>query len=137
LFVDEEMEIPKIVVDSLEEVGGLRGVGRNIPPRRRVNLVSAVFQSLSDPVRLSILYALSVTALCVCVIKSIVKVADSKLSYHLNNLKSAGLIRARREGNFIIYEITDSGRILLSACERSLIEVKEDRIRILKHAQEI
>jgi len=110
------MEIPKTVIDRLEEVGGFRSVVRRIPSRRRINLVSGIFQSLSDPVRLSILYALSVTPLCVCVIKSIVKITDSNLSYHLNNLKSAGLIGARRDGKFTVYEITDSGRTLLSSC---------------------
>jgi len=58
------------------------------------------------------------TPLCVCVIKSILKIADSLLSYHLDDLKSAGLVSAETEGRFIVYRITDLGRELLSTCGR-------------------
>jgi len=111
------MHLPKIVAENLEKIGGLVEVRDHIPRGSRISLLSAVFQSLSDPVRLSILYALSVTPLCVCVIKSAVKIADSKLSYHLDNLRLAGLVVRQHEGKFIVYKITDTGRILLSICE--------------------
>jgi len=110
------MQIPEVVLENLERAGGLRGISSKIPSTKRVNRISAVFQSLSDPVRLSILYALSVTPLCVCVIKSILKIADSKLSYHLDNLRSVGLVSQQPEGKFIVYNITDRGRIVLSMC---------------------
>jgi len=111
------MRIPTIVMENLQKIGGLTRVRGNIPRGTRMDFLSAVFQSLSDPVRLSILYALSITPLCVCVIKSIVKMADSKLSYHLDNLRSAGLIVRQHEGKFIVYRITDTGRMLLSMSE--------------------
>jgi ArsR family transcriptional regulator len=111
------MKLPGIVVESLEKVGGLKSVARNVPPKRHLNLAVEVFHSLSDPIRLSILHALSVSPLCVCVIKSIVKTSDSKLSYHLDCLTRAGIIRGRREGRFIVYEVTDLGRAILSVCD--------------------
>ena len=104
-----------------------------MPPRSVVKRVSGIFQSLSDPVRLSILYALSMTPLCVCVIKSILKIADSLLSYHLDDLKSAGLVTAKTEGRFIVYRITDLGRELLSTCGRlgtTGATRKADRIQV-------
>jgi len=109
------MRIPEVVTDNLEKVGGLKKISQSIPTPGRMEILTTVFQSLSDPVRLSILHALSSTPLCVCVIKSIVKITDSKLSYHLDNLKSAGLVAQQFEGKFIIYKITDLGRTLLSA----------------------
>jgi ArsR family transcriptional regulator len=112
------MRLPATVSQSLERVGGLEQVTRSIPPRPVVKRVSGIFQSLSDPVRLSILYALSTTPLCVCVIKSILKIADSLLSYHLEDLKSAGLVSAETQGRFIVYRITDLGRELLWTCGR-------------------
>jgi ArsR family transcriptional regulator len=110
-------QIPSLIAENLEKVGGLRGIFANIPQRRRIVMASSIFHSLSDPVRLSILYALSATSLCVCVIKSIIKVPDSKLSYHLDNLKSAGLVTQQAEGRFIVYKITDLGRAALYACD--------------------
>jgi len=110
------MRIPKIVEESIEKSGGLGDLSRNIPSGRRINAVGAIFQSLSDPIRLSILYALSASPLCVCVIKYLLKIADPKLSYHLENLRSARLVTKQHDGKFIIYKITELGRILLSAC---------------------
>ena len=113
-----QVQIPERISKGLERVGGLQQVTRSIPSRSVVRRVSGIFQSLSDPVRLSILYALSITPLCVCVIKSILRIADSKLSYHLEDLKSAGLVSRETEGRFIIYRITDLGRELLSTSSR-------------------
>lgn len=111
------MEIPRLVLENVEKAGGLRGLSKSIPQAKRIDRVGAIFQSLSDPVRLSILYALAETPLCVCVIKSMVKISDSKLSYHLDKLKSTGLVSRKRDGKFIIYEITRLGRTLLSSCD--------------------
>jgi len=111
------MRVPRTVAVNLRKIGGVKRIRDNIPEERRANRVSIIFQSLSDPIRLSILYALSTTPLCVCVIKSLVKIMDSKLSYHLNNLRSARLVSRRREDKFTVYEITDLGRMLLSLCE--------------------
>jgi len=110
------MEYPQSVAASLAAVGGLKGAMEAIPKRARLRPASDVFQSVADPIRLSILYALSIAPLCVCALKPIVKIADSKLSYHLTSLKSAGLIAQRYEGRFIIYSITDSGRKIVSLC---------------------
>src|SRR5665647_2028371 len=50
------------------------------------------FHPLSDPIRLSILHLLSAQPICVCVIKDVLHVPDSKLSYHLSVLQSTGCL---------------------------------------------
>ena len=52
---------------------------------------------------------LAVQPLCVCVIKAVLEIADSKLSYHLSVLKKAGLIQGDQQGNWIIYRLTGGG----------------------------
>ena len=42
------------------------------------------------------------------------RIADSKLSYHLTILKEAGLIEGEYHGNWIIYSITGAGSRYLS-----------------------
>jgi ArsR family transcriptional regulator len=116
--VRSKMQLPKTISQSLERVGGLEQIRRSLPSRSVVKRVSGIFQSLSDPSRLSILYELSVSPLCVCVLKSVLKIADSKLSYHLDDLRSAGLVSSQSEGRFMVYRITDLGRDLLRACSR-------------------
>ena len=76
----------------------------------RIATMSQVYGALSDPLRLRILSILSVQPLCVCVIKEIVNVPDSKLSYHLSILKDAGLADSERDGNWIMYSLTGTGR---------------------------
>ena len=79
---------------------------------------SRLHQALADPIRLTIMNALLVQPLCVCVIKGIVNIAASKLSYHLSILKEQDFIAGEQQGNWIIYSITDRGRQALKCTER-------------------
>jgi len=73
-----------------------------------------LFKALSDPLRLQILRALQVSELCVCILVALTNYNYSALSHHLKLLKDAGLIDVRRDGNFLIYSLTRSGRELLA-----------------------
>ena len=65
---------------------------------------------LSDPIRIRILKALYIADLCVCVFAELLNCEYSKLSYHLKLLKEAGLIEYTKEGNFLLYHLTEYGR---------------------------
>ena len=52
------------------------------------------------------MYALLSQPLCACVIKGVVRIADSKLSHHLSILKEQDFISGRQQGNWIICQIT-------------------------------
>jgi len=69
-----------------------------------------LFKALSDQIRLRILKALRISSLCVCVLVEFTDCGYSKLSYHLKLLKKAGLIDYTKEGNFLIYHLTELGR---------------------------
>jgi DNA-binding transcriptional ArsR family regulator len=69
----------------------------------------ALLKALSDPIRVRILKALHVADLCVCVLVELMDCEYSKLSYHLKLLKEAGLIDCTKEGNFLIYHLTELG----------------------------
>lgn len=80
--------------------------------------VIAIFRILSDPIRLRILKALEIEDLCVCVLVEIVGCRYSALSYHLKLLKDAKLVTSTREGNFLIYGLTDKGKGILGCVHR-------------------
>lgn len=80
-----------------------------LPSDAHLERMSARHRACADPIRLKILLMLSVQPLCVCVIKAVLGIADSKLSYHLGVLKKAGLIRGEQQVNWIIYSLTDEG----------------------------
>jgi len=37
------------------------------------------------------------------------------VSHHVRQLRAAGLVRSRREGKMVLYELTEAGRALLAA----------------------
>ncbi|MCK9319134.1 helix-turn-helix transcriptional regulator [Methanoculleus sp.] len=101
--------LPEEIEGSLAACGGLEGLIANLPGDEVLSRQSTVFRTLADPLRLKILAMLAVQPLCVCVIKAVLEIADSRLSYHLSVLKKAGLIAGEAQGNWIIYRLTADG----------------------------
>ena len=79
--------------------------------------ITSTLQILSHPVRLQILKALGVDDLCVCVLVEITGHQHSALSYHLKQLKEADLVDSNRDGNFLIYHLTNKGKKVLKSIE--------------------
>ena len=69
------------------------------------NIVVAGFHALSDPLRVQVLDLLRDRELCVCDLCEMLKVSQSKLSFHLKTLKEAQLVQARQEGRWIYYSL--------------------------------
>ncbi|NEO52903.1 MAG: winged helix-turn-helix transcriptional regulator [Okeania sp. SIO3B5] len=67
--------------------------------------MAASFQALSDPLRIKILELLLKQELCVCDICDRLQVSQSKLSFHLKNLKEASLVKSRQDGRWIYYSL--------------------------------
>lgn len=106
---EETLPSPRTVEESLCRCGGIAGLTGRLPGDEHLKRESALFRALADPLRLKILAMLAVQPLCVCVIKAVLGIADSKLSYHLSVLKKAGLIAGEAQGNWIIYRLTADG----------------------------
>ncbi len=104
------MEIPEQIQKELDEIGGFEALAGRIPLTAELETKSRIYHALSDPLRLTILYLVRDQPLCVCVINRFMRLAGSKLSYHLNILKESGLIEGEYHGNWIIYSLTDAGR---------------------------
>jgi ArsR family transcriptional regulator len=114
---DPATEIPEQIQTELDAMGGLDALASHIPPQTELEARSRIYQALSDPLRLSILYIIRDQPLCVCVINRFMRLSGSKLSYHLNILKESGLIQGEYDGNWIIYSVTERGRRLLQCTE--------------------
>ncbi len=109
------MPIPREVDECLTAVGGVPGLEALLPGEEELAAASRIHHALSEPLRLRIVHALAVQPLCVCVIKEIAGIADSKLSYHLNQLKKADLIVGEQQGSWIVYRLTPRGERCMSA----------------------
>lgn len=100
--------------EELECVGGTSGLAKKLQSDRTLEKTSSIFNALSDPKRLKILEIVTVRPVCVCVIKEMLGIPDSKLSYHLNVMKDAGLIRSKHDRKYLFYYPTRLGN---SICE--------------------
>jgi len=63
------------------------------------------FRALSDPLRLQVIELLRKTELCVCELCEKLNVNQSKLSFHLKNLKEANLVTTRQQGRWVYYSL--------------------------------
>lgn len=71
------------------------------------------FRALSDPLRLQILELLRSQELCVCELCEQLDVSQSKLSFHLKNLKDANLLNSRQQGRWMYYSLNLSQFVAL------------------------
>ncbi|MBS3781649.1 MAG: winged helix-turn-helix transcriptional regulator [Candidatus Thermoplasmatota archaeon] len=104
-----EMEIPDEVEQDLQERGGIGELLKKIRDEK-IEEQSQIYKALSNKLRLKILTLLDEQELCVCLLKEMLEIKDSKLSYHLSVLKDEGLIEGEREANFVIYRIKEKGK---------------------------
>ena len=73
------------------------------------------FKALSDPIRLQVIELLQTQELCVCELCEKLDISQSKLSFHLKNLKEADLVRSRQEGRWIYYRLNLSQFTILES----------------------
>jgi ArsR family transcriptional regulator len=64
-----------------------------------------IYQCLCDRTRLRILHLLTQGPLCVCHFQSVLREPQVKVSKHLAYLRSRGLVRAERRGNWVVYSL--------------------------------
>lgn len=73
-------------------------------------------KALSDPTRLTLAAALREGGeLCVCDLAWISERSQGLVSHHLRTLRFHRLVRSRRDGKLVMYELAGEGRSLLSA----------------------
>lgn len=77
--------------------------------------IAETFKILGDPTRIKILHALSRRELCVCDISAIVAMGQSAVSHQLRLLRSARLVKYRKEGKMVWYSLDDTHISLLLA----------------------
>jgi DNA-binding transcriptional ArsR family regulator len=72
-------------------------------------------KALADPTRLMLAVALRDAdgELCVCDLSWVAERSEKLVSHHVRMLRSAGLVRSRRDGKMVMYALTAAGRGLV------------------------
>ncbi|HZD85076.1 MAG TPA: metalloregulator ArsR/SmtB family transcription factor [Gemmatimonadaceae bacterium] len=71
----------------------------------RTDRAIELFHALSDETRLEIIELLRKGERCVCELTDTLDAAQSRLSFHLRVLKDAGIVRDRKDGRWVYYEL--------------------------------
>jgi ArsR family transcriptional regulator len=66
---------------------------------------AAFFSALAEPTRLRLLCLMRDGDVCVCHLQRVLQTNQPKISRHLAYLKSAGLVRSRRQGKWMYYSL--------------------------------
>jgi len=74
---------------------------------RTIAELAEIFKVLSEPTRVRILQALSEEELCVCDIAAVVETTSSAISHQLRILRSARLVKSRKDGKMVYYSLDD------------------------------
>lgn len=106
-----------------------------------VDMIAELFKALGDNTRLRIVRLLAEAGeLCVCDIERVLALPQARVSRHLAVLRSAGLVRARREGQWMHYALRKEDalsrsviRVFVRGTDGAALFVK-DSLRLKKHA---
>ena len=82
-------------------------VRKKMPSEDALYDMSELFKVFGDSTRTGILAALACGELCVCDVCTLLSMTKSAISHQLRVLKQAKLIKSRRSGKNIIYELAD------------------------------
>jgi len=69
--------------------------------------MAEAFRIFGDSTRIRILYVLFEAEMCVCDIANLLGMTQSAISHQLRALKSARLVKGRREGKTVFYSLAD------------------------------
>jgi len=85
----------------------VRKVSRQMPPESNLGDLAEFFKLFSDKTRIGILWALSFSELCVCDLCMLLKMKQPAVSQHLKSLRQMRVVRTRRDGKVIYYNLDD------------------------------
>jgi DNA-binding transcriptional ArsR family regulator len=107
---------------DLEVAEALRGRRLGIEP---AEAGAGRARAFADPTRLMLADALGgASELCVCDLAWIAERPQNLVSHHLRALRTAGLVRSRRDGKMVMYALTEAGEELLRSVLSSGVGVK-------------
>lgn len=87
--------------------GDMVTVMRNLPEENEMYDLAELFKCFGDSTRIRILCALLDCEVCVNEIADSLNMTQSAVSHQLKILKSAKLIKSRRDGKSILYSLAD------------------------------
>lgn len=87
--------------------GTVNQVLQEMPDDETLYDLAELFKVFGDSTRIKILYALFEAELCVCDIAQLLGLTQSAVSHQLRVLKTARLVKPRKDGKTVFYSLAD------------------------------
>lgn len=100
--MSQELQLPEQGENALVE-----HLADQMPDIDTLYDLAELYRVFGDTTRIRILYALFESEICVCDIARVLNMTMSAISHQLRVLKSAGLVKYRREGKTCYYSLAD------------------------------
>ena len=104
-------------------VDNVNKVKKTIPDYNTITDLSDFFKILGDSTRLQLLMALEQSELCVTDLAYLLNMTISAVSHQLKSLKTAKLVKIRKDGKSVFYSLDDDH--IKSILEVSLMHILE------------
>ena len=104
----------------------LARVREKMPDEEPVYEVSELFKVFGDSTRARIICALNIEEMCVCDLAALLTMTQSAISHQLRILKTARLVKSRKQGKIVYYSLDDAhiGDIFAKAFEHVMEELE-------------
>lgn len=101
----------------------VRDAAENMPPLDTLFSLAELFKMFGDSTRIRIMCALFGRELCVCDIAELLNIGQSAVSHQLRLLRTASLVKVRRDGKSAFYSLDDEH--IYKIFEMGLEHIKE------------
>jgi ArsR family transcriptional regulator len=101
MLTDDICEITYVNEDAVKQVQ------KKMLPSKTVHVLSNIFSILGDPTRVKLLFALTHRELCVCDLAALLQMSQSAVSHQLRLLRTANLVKYRKDGRVVYYSLAD------------------------------
>jgi ArsR family transcriptional regulator len=93
--------------EAPEYANQLKHVAEGAANAEAIRRQSRFFKALADETRLRILKILEVQEMCVCEVMVALDLTQPTASHHLGLLEEAGLVKARKQGKWVFYSVSN------------------------------
>lgn len=104
----------------------LSRVREKMPDEEPVYEVSELFKVFGDSTRARIICALNIEEMCVCDLAALLSMTQSAISHQLRVLKTARIVKSRKQGRVVYYSLDDAhiGQIFATAFDHVMEEME-------------
>ncbi|UZP67251.1 metalloregulator ArsR/SmtB family transcription factor [Desulfovibrio mangrovi] len=100
-------ELNPVCQSFCEHTDAIEDVRKAMADDVHITALAELFKMLGDGTRVRMLLALARRELCVCDLTAIIGMSQSAVSHQLRYLRTAKLVRYRKEGKNVFYSLDD------------------------------